>query len=255
MNDLNSNDETRPSGETPEHTGGAVRGWLTQAIVILGALLVSVYIVTGSKTTIVEAPPTFDMLTYLDQRVAIQEDAKDVRCWSSFCKLQMFITGVPIDEEAVAVRVEKFMELIESIWEEAARIDPNATIIANDVVSAVLARRFPHQYEKTEGASFLFADDDQSILIDPASLQDYSDTIEPWRLLQAWASRQTDATGALTKTPPFSEAALKQAYNFLHKYDLAILKHARFIAEKNKLSRIDAASMAESFTLEGKLRN
>jgi len=255
MNELNSNHESRPSGRTPADVGPTVGRRLTQVIVILGALLVSAYIVTGSKTTIVEAPPTFDMLAYLDQRVASQEDAKDVRCWSSFCKLQMFITGVPIDEDAVAVRVEKLIELIESIWEEAGRVDPNASIVAKDAVAAVLVRRFPHQYEETKGASFLFADDDQSILIDPASLQDYSDTIEPWRLLQAWASRQTDATGVLTKTPPFSEAALKQIYNFLHKYDLAVLKHARLIAEENKLARVDAASMEEGFTLEGKLRN
>jgi len=255
MNALNPKGGSRPAGGTSPEAGPVARGRLTRVVVIVAALLVSAYIVTGSKTTLVEAPPTFDMLAYLDQQVAVQEDAKDVRCWSSFCKLQMFITGATIDEDAAAVRVEKHMELIESIWDEARRGEPDALFVGEESVSTVLARRFPHRYEETKGASFLFSGDDRTILIDAASLQDYSDTIEPWRLLQAWASRQTDASGRLTKTPPFNESALKQMYEFLRKYDLAILKHARLIAEKNKKSGVDASSMEEGFTLEGKLRN
>lgn len=233
---------------------GSSRRRLAQAIVILAALLVSVFIVKGTKTAPATVPTTFNMLAFLDERTALQEDAKDVRCWSSFCKLQMFITGVRIDDGAFPVRVDKHIEVIESIWDEAGREAPNASLISKDAVSSVLERRFSYQYEETVGATFQFSGDAPVILVDADALQDYSDTIEPWRLLQAWASRQADALGMLNKQP-FDETALQRLYYFLRTYDLAILKHARRIAKNKKLPGVDAASMAEAFTLEGKLRN
>ena len=54
---------------------------------------------------------------YLDGRVGVQENQKNVRCWSSFNKLQeMFITNCEISEEAKSERIEKHMRLIRSIW-------------------------------------------------------------------------------------------------------------------------------------------
>ena len=72
--------------------------------------------------------------------------------------------------------------------------------------------------------------------------------------MQTWASRHADASGELTLQPQFDEPALGEMYRFLRTYDLAILKHARQIAEGKKLARIDADSMAEAFSLESRLR-
>jgi len=53
---------------------------------------------------------------YLDGRVGVQENQKNVCCWNSFNKIQMFITNCEISEEAKSERIEKHMHLIRSIW-------------------------------------------------------------------------------------------------------------------------------------------
>lgn len=228
------------------------RRWI-QFVIVLVALVVAIYLVTGSESVSVTSPQ-FDMLSYLDSRVAAQEDVKDVRCWSSFCKLQMFLIGAPIDDEAVGVRIEKHMELIESIWEDVGSAKPDQRVIGPDDVSTVLVRRFPYQYDALTGAMFELEGVAEPIYVGSEAIKDYSDTIEPWRLLQTWASQHTNASGGLTLSPPLDKEALHFLSNFLRIYDLTILKHARAIAEEKKLAAVDASSMSEAFNLESKLK-
>lgn len=223
-----------------------------QVFVVLAALVVAITLVAGS-----DSAPTlalkFNMLGYLDARVASQENIKDVRCWSSFCKLQMFLTGVQIEPEAIAVRIDRHMKLIESIWDEACAQSPNQSLIRSASVSSVLERRFPH-VNSDSGATFSLGNGLEPIIIVPEAIQDYSDTIESWRLLQAWASRHTDSTGRLALKQQFDKEVLHVLYNFFGTYDLAILKHARLVAQEKKLASIDAAAMFEAFDLESKLQ-
>ena len=228
-----------------------LRTRLLQALVVAGALVVAAYLLAAPTA---QQSPQFDMLSYLDGRVAAQEDEKDVRCWSSFCKLQMFLTGAAFDDDAFGVRIEEHMKLLESIWEETSREAGDSALISANDVSKVLARRFPYHFDAAQGATFELGDVLPRIHIDADALKDYSDTIEPWRLMQTWASRHTDAAGKLELEPQFDEQALAQMYEFLRTYDLAILKHARQIAETKKLARVDAGSMSEAFSLESKLR-
>jgi hypothetical protein len=187
------------------------------------------------------------MLSYLDEKVAVQEDAKDVRCWSSFCKLQMFLAGAPINDAAISVRIEKHMELIESIWNEARIARPQARLIPEDVVTEILLRRFPSSMARARGMT---PDSPSSIQVGAEAIQDYSDTIEPWRLLQTWASRHTDSSGHLISQPAFEREALDVLYNFLRTHDLAVLKRARLIALEKKQTIIDAESMSAAFQAE-----
>ena len=56
------------------------------------------------------------MLTFIDQQIAIQEDVKDVRCWSSVNKIQTFISGLPVDTEAIGQRVECYIAVLDQVW-------------------------------------------------------------------------------------------------------------------------------------------
>jgi len=215
-------------------------------VFMLSAIVVAIVLAGGDSK--LSSEDGFDMLAHLDAKVANQEDVKDVRCWSSFCKLQMFLTEMEIEPAAVASRIDGHMELIQLIWEDSEGGDSSGSIIQAAEVSAVLSRNFPHA-TSDEGTTFRF-DENELIIVLPDAIQDYSDTIEPWRLLQSWASHHTDASGELTLSKQFDEDALQVLYKFLRAYDLAILKHAKSIAQQRKLSKIDAGAMEAAFQME-----
>lgn len=240
----------RHSVRQPRVTGNARR--LTQVVLVLSATAVAAYIV-ADRDDPTSPNVGFDMLGYLDSRVAAQEDEKDVRCWSSFCKLQMFVAGAPIDEDAVAARIEEHRQLIESIWQQASREHVDGPVISAAAVKDVLRRRFPHVDDDVQGTTFVLEGITGPIQIGSEELTDYSDTIEPWRLLQAWASSHTDDAGRLALSPSLDEEALVALYNFLKVYDLAILKHARTIAREHKLAVVDEPTMVAAFDLESRL--
>lgn len=193
----------------------------------------------------------FNMLAFVDERIGTQEDKKDVRCWSSFNKLQMFITQCEISEEAKSVRIDEHMRLIQSIWQEAQQRLPGSGDIPASAVEAVLDRRFPHVSRNDTAQFGLKSGSGVLQRLSGDDLKDYGDTIEPWRLLQTWAARRVDARGVLVITPTFEEKSLHVLYRFFRAYDLVVLQQAREAAHKKKLTLIDEKSMAEAFQSEG----
>jgi hypothetical protein len=216
-----------------------------QCLLVLAALAGALFIWSGNKTG-------FDMLGYLDERIACQEDEKDVRCWSSVNKIQMFLAGAAINHDAMGVRVENYMKLFDSVWQESVgdSLEHEVEIPVARLLG-ILKLRFPHSTDAETGeVEFTFSQQSEPVLVMADSIKDYSDTIEAWRLLQAWASRKTDKTGKLTLTPVFSRDAIDAFHKFLVAYDIAILKNARRIANDRKLVKIDDVSMELAFENE-----
>ena len=219
---------------------------LPQIIVVVVAAIAAVAIARrGPEATSEPAKPEYEMLAYLDGRVGLQENQKDVRCWSSFNKLQMFITNCEISEEAKSERIEQHMRLIQSIFGGSAKRVPTKKLIPATAVAAVLRARFP-QVDTALGTQFNMGSGTPTLVVADA-LKDYSDTIEPWRLLQTWASRQVDSQGKWKPEAQFDEGALKELYEFFRAYDLALLRKARENAIERKLGHIDAAAVAAAF--------
>ena len=217
-----------------------------QIIVILVAVMAALTIVRRAPDTTSQSPgPPYEMLTYLDDRVGVQENQKDVRCWSSFNKLQMFITNCEISEEAKSERIEQHMRLIESLYNEASQRVPEKELITATTIDEILRVRFP-QVDTTEGTQFNLGDGSSTLVVAEA-IKDYSDTIEPWRLLQTWASHQVDNEGKWKRDTQFGEGALKELYEFFRAYDLALLRKAREHAMERKLGHIDAEAVAAAF--------
>ncbi len=224
-------------------------------VAFLGAAVIAAVVIAGgggnetaTEEQVVPAPaaePTFDMLAYLDARVGVQEDKKDVRCWSSFNKLQMFITNCEIEEDAKAERIDQHMKLIQSIYDASAEELCCDEYIDKDTVEDLLVERFPAA--KTGAGMGFNLGGVAPTLVGVEALRDYSDTIEPWRLLQTWASRQLDQTGQYQLEKQFDEAALHQLFEFFRAYDLAMLRKARDHAMERKLTKIDAQAIAAAF--------
>ncbi len=219
---------------------------LPQIIVILVAVMAALTIVRRAPDTTSQSPgPPYEMLTYLDDRVGVQENQKDVRCWSSFNKLQMFITNCEISEEAKSERIEQHMRLIESLYNEASQRVPEKELITATIIDEILRVRFP-QVDTAKGTQFNLGDGSSTLVVAEA-IKDYSDTIEPWRLLQTWASHQVDNEGKWKRDTQFGEGALKELYEFFRAYDLALLRKAREHAMERKLGHIDAEAVAAAF--------
>ena len=192
---------------------------------------------------------SFDMLGFLDEQISCQEDQKDVRCWSSVNKLQMFVAGAEIEHEAVVERIKRYGDLIDSVWSECAS-SSNGVITAS-AVEEVLIRRFPNAPAKDDkSTAFSFDDASQPVFVMQDLVNDYSDTIETWRLLQSWAARKVGDDGRLELTPVFGKEALISFHEFLNSLDIAILKRAKKIANSRNLSAIDSESMALAFSDE-----
>ena len=216
-----------------------------QLLVLLGAAVGAFFV--GSTSISVTKDSDFDVLHYIDEGIAQQEDCKDVRCWSSVNKIQMFISGISIEHAAIGTRVERYVELIQDTWQDAAKQCQEAEISKEQLLST-LTRRFPHNTDPvTKTVSFDFVGHPLLITISPESVTDYSDTIEAWRLLQTWAVRQTDATGRVDLHPGFSREAIDAFHDFLVVYDIAVLKHAKEIAHQQKRSKVNVEIMNRAF--------
>jgi hypothetical protein len=160
------------------------------------------------------------MLAYLDDRVGVQENNKDVRCWSSCNKFLMFATNCEISEDAKTTRIQQPMRLIQSLCDETAKRVPGQKLIPASAVKAEAGERFPRK-DSELGAQFTFGGS-SLLMVDAEVLKDYSDTIEPWRLLQTWASHQIDARGRWQLEAQFDQEALRDLYEFFKRYDLTM---------------------------------
>ncbi len=229
----------------------------TQILLQLGLIALSLFVAffwmnqTGMelKRSDASEPDGYEMLDYLDQKIACQEDVKDVRCWSSVSKFQMFAAGASIEHEALGVRIEEYDKFIDSIWTEAS--NEKTDQISKSRLLEVLMKRFPHEIDsETKAVSFKFPNQQGSIMVLDDLIVDYSDTIEAWRLLQSWAARRTDRTGQLIVEPVFSQPAIDAFRDFLVAFDIALLRKAAEIANSRKLSIVDAASMKLAFNGE-----
>ena len=213
-----------------------------QAVVMVSAIFAAIAIVRSAP----ELPPaSFNMLGYLDKQVGQKENRKDVRCWSSFNKLGMFLTGCEIDEAAKSERIEQHMKLIQSLWAASREQSNGMDTIPAKAISQVLKDRFPQATGGT-GVSFQFGGGAPTLVMADA-LRDYDDTIEPWRLLQTWASHNIGEHGWFASPQPFSEEALAVMCSFLKAFDLAVQREARRVAVERQLAGIDAEAMAAAF--------
>ncbi len=187
----------------------------------------------------------FTQMGYLDQRVGRQEDEKDVRCWSSFNKLQMFITNCEISEDAKTERIQQHMALIQKIYDASVAHAEGKKLIPLESVRSVLAKEFPSTKADSGSPNYSFG----ALTINlTEALRDYSDTIEPWRLMQTWSTRQLDNTGQWLLDAEFDKAALNELFLFLRGYDLALLRKARANAIDRKQNLIDAEAIRAAFT-------
>ena len=194
-------------------------------------------------------PAPYQILAYLDNRVGVQENQKDVRCWSSCNKFLMFATNSEISQEAKTARIQQHMGLIQSLYDATAQRVPGNKLIPAAAVKAELGERFPRK-DTAEGTHFTFGGS-SLLMVDSEVLKDYSDTIEPWRLLQTWASHQIDAQGAWQLEAQFDVEALKELYEFFKRFDLTMLRQARDNAMERKLNHIDAQAIKAAFKVVG----
>jgi len=208
-------------------TGFDWEKWRAQLIVIVLAAGVAWAIVGSGEEQEIESLPSpkaaFDTLSFLDEKVGFQED----------------------HEGAKAARISEHMRLIQALYESSALQVGEGGYIDAGAVKAALGDRFPQENEVEEkgvhlGGRF-------PTLVGVEELRDYSDTIEPWRLLQTWASRQLDAQGTWRLEKQFDESALGALYDFFRLYDLAMLRRARDNAFDRKLTKIDAEAIAAAF--------
>ncbi len=195
------------------------------------------------------------MLTYIDRQIAQQEDVKDVRCWSSVNKIQTFISGLPIDTQAIGQRVECYIELLDSFWMKCSTGDQTSSISASDL-RRLLQTEFPaivqimdraQLSEKIDEFDFNFTEIQQQC----DAIEDYSDTIESWRLLQSWAQRKVLEPDK-QNPKPFSNDALAELKRFLVAYDIELLKRARMVAMANKQARVNVDFMNQAFEFQWK---
>ena len=155
----------------------------------------------------------------------------------------MFAAGAPIEHDALAVRIESYNDLLDSIWGEAA--EQTADEISAQRLVQVLKGTFPGSGDEWDKFAFLKSDEQELVMNDLVT--DYSDTIESWRIIQSWVARKVDRNGTVNISPPFSQSALDEFQKFLIKFDIALLRHAKDVAEQNRKSVVDAESMRLAF--------
>lgn len=195
--------------------------------------------------------PAAKMLGFIESQIANQEDVKDVRCWSSVNKIQTFLSGLPVDLEANGRRVELYVEMIDDVWVECCRV-ADGNQIEKSALTAVLKSRFPENVTESEGdTKFDFGGRLATVAVLEEAIEDYSDTIESWRLLQSWslrkASQNAEPKGLKNADSMFSQDALKQFRDFLVVFDIALLKSAKDVAMERKRGSVDGETMNIAF--------
>lgn len=232
-------------------------------IIVLSGAFAAVFLSASSQTD--ESPegqrssqaivePNWNLLAYLDNRIAEQESQQDVRCWSSVSKLQMFIAESYIEPRAISMRIDMHKQLIESIWRNAQQHGGASPVIDERTVAAVLRRRFFYPTVRDGSFHFTLSTAPHEIIVKKDDVMDYDDTIESWRLLQSWALMHTNAQGKLSLSPQFSESATNVLSRFLVVYDVAVMRYAHYQATASKKSLIDEDVIKQAMALEENLK-
>ena len=195
------------------------------------------------------------MLTFIDQQIAVQENEKDVRCWSSVNKIQTFISGLPVDTEAIGQRVECYIGMLDQVWDECVSGNQEQPVTV-DQFKRFLDDRFPEMARQVNAVLNPLENNGFDLNLLSSGEQcnaiiDYSDTIESWRLLQSWLLRKVDLP-TTEVSAPFSDEALLELKRFLVVYDINLLKRARAVAMERKLARVNVEVMKEAFDLQWK---
>jgi hypothetical protein len=188
------------------------------------------------------------MLTYVEQRIYEQESTKDVRCWSSVQKLQMFLVDSPVEEQATYAKVEGLKTLVHSIWRDASSRQHEGLLDA-PLVRGILSERFPVK-EDADGLRFTLTKPPDELIVSRDALKDFGDSIDHWRVVQAWLMDHVDAQGRVTLAPALSNDALGVLADFVLGYNLAVLSYARHLAHERKHHVIDAEAVRGALDLE-----
>ena len=199
------------------------------------------------------ANETFDLLKFLESEIQKQEDKKDVRCWSSVRKLQMYLTQMPISSRAIAVRIRFHKKIIDGIFTKAnINGDKNLSL---DTLNKIIKKNYPYITDKTSSTIFKIKEKNffRVIKIKKDDLKDYKDTIEKWRLLQSWAFNKSVTTKDSKKNLGITKNAALKLKEFLPLFDLALMKYAREIALAKKSESINKDIMEEAFSIETKI--
>jgi hypothetical protein len=232
-----------------------------QIALLIGALIVGVVLVrwqsapspdpgVETSSTSTAELPSMKMLAYIESKIADQEDVKDVRCWSSVNKIQTFLSGLPVELEANSRRIELYVAMIEDVWLECCEATAAESIEQTTLID-VLKTRFPENVKEENGnAKYDFGGRLATIEILEEAIEDYSDTIESWRLLQSWALRkasQINDGNDAQSAAMFSPDSLRQFRDFLVVFDIALLKSAKDVAMERKRGAVDAETMTIAF--------
>ena len=141
--------------------------------------------------------------------------------------------------------MDQHIDFIQTIYEETAAASPGSQAITDITLTRYLKHRFAMNND-IDGVSFKLTGSAR-ILVEGEALQDYSDTVESWRLIQTWASRHQLPGGKSALTHHFTRTALEKLQVFIQAYDLAILRRAGRAALARKQSRIDRKAMLAGF--------
>ncbi len=77
----------------------------------------------GSRSVPANQPVStpFDaMVAHLDSMAAGFEDQKDVKCWTSFKRLETFIAGCQLTPATTHLKSEVVIDLVDQVWKAAA---------------------------------------------------------------------------------------------------------------------------------------
>ena len=185
-----------------------------------------------SKTPPARSP--FDgMLAHLDTMAARFEDRKDVKCWTSFKRLETFVAGCQLAPATTHQKSEVVIDLVDQIWKAAAESLDNVPSINATAFDAAAKKHFP--WDCIEFLHCTLQLGDRKFIVPFQDVDNYLGTVEPIRVLQTLAQRVARQDPSRLTLEP---SAVESAVRLTALLSTTLLKESNRIAAENNHEEI-----------------
>ena len=195
----------------------------------------------SSRSSVATYRSLQDFLAELNQQASQLEESRDVKCWTSFKRLETFIAGCQLSPESTHLKTEVVQNYFDQIWAEADRSTTKDSIIDAAPFTRTVRRFVPWETDSVLEYRVTFPD--REIVVKFQDVENFRSTVEPIRLLQSLTTKLHDNK---EQRKVFSPTAIHSATEFIALLSTIVLRESYAVAVEHQHHQIEATDMLQT---------
>ena len=178
-------------------------------------------------STAAHAASSFDqMLAQLDEAAGQFEDQRDVKCWTSFKRLETFVAGCQLAPATTHIKTEVVIDLVDQVWRAAAQVQVGGQAITAANFDAASQEYFRWRCDGSLHCRLEFGE--RELSVPSMDFDNYRGTVEPIRIVQTLARRLERRDPSRL---PLDASAVPSATRLAAVLSTALLKEANVVGQ------------------------